>query len=83
MKLCQVATLYFHRVTMHSLSLFLYSNIKGESLDSLLHRTGQELQFSAMSKYLNQIAQVNAVKQLASFPAYVDPLNTYIICLQR
>jgi hypothetical protein len=33
------------------------SNIKGESLDSLLHRTGQELQFSAMSKYLNQIAQ--------------------------
>jgi hypothetical protein len=61
-----------------SLSLFLYSNIKGDSLDSLLHRTGQELQFSAMSKYLNQIAQVNgedAVRQRASFPAYVDPFE--------
>ena len=41
-----------------SLSLFLHSNIKGESLHSLLHKTGQELQFSAMTKYLNQIAQV-------------------------
>lgn len=49
---------HYVTVTMSCLSLFLHSNIKGESLHSLLHKTGQELQFSAMTKYLNQIAQV-------------------------
>ena len=36
-----------------------YSDMKGDSLHSLLHKEGHEFPFTAMTKYLNQIAQVS------------------------